>query len=64
MIGKMKKYIALKTVFPTKVIASPQVTTGRSLKVSRLSLPSCQVKTAANKRKTVTKNPNPTKKSQ
>src|SRR5882672_10291513 len=53
-IGTMKKYNQHKTVTPPKQIASDQVTTGMSLNVSLLSPPSCQAKTAANRRKTLT----------
>jgi hypothetical protein len=64
MTGKMNKNIQLKTVMPTKQIASAQVTRGMSFSVSLLSPPSCQAKTAANRKKRPTENPAPTKKSQ
>ena len=62
--GAMKKYCQLRIATPTEQIASAHLRTGRSIRRSRGSPPSCHARTAANRRKTVTKSPNPVKKSQ
>src|SRR6266516_7719460 len=62
--GARKKYCQLRIATPTEQIASAHLRTGRSIRRSRGSPPSCHARTAANRRKTVTKSPNPVKKSQ
>src|ERR1700730_6402975 len=62
--GTGKKYLKLRIVTATKQIENPQVTTGIRIRRSRDIPPSCQLRTAANTRKTVTKRPNPTQKRQ
>src|SRR5580704_10372896 len=63
-IGRMKKYLQLKTVTAAKHRASAHAGPRSSAKVSAERPPSCHANTAANKRKTETNSPDPTKKSQ
>ena len=59
MTGRMNRNIQLKAVTPTKQSASPQVARGMSFSVSLPSPPSCQDKTAANRKKRPTEKPGP-----
>jgi hypothetical protein len=63
-IGKRKKYLQLKIVTAQKQRANARAMRRMGAKVSGERLPSCQANTAANRRNTETKNPDPTKKSQ
>src|SRR5437660_12426761 len=63
-IGTTKKYLQLKTATAAQPMASAQAMPRTCAKVSAGRLPSCQAITDASRRNTVTKSPNPTKKSQ
>ncbi len=55
----MKKYLQLKTVTAAKQTASAHAVPRMHAKVSAGRLPNCHANTAANRRNTVTKSPNP-----
>ena len=64
MTGTMKKYLQLKNVTTMKQIARPHVASGIATRDSLGRPPSCHDRTAMKSRRTVTKSPNPVKKSQ
>jgi hypothetical protein len=64
MMGSMKKYIQLKTMTAAKQRASAHAGPRMSARVSAERPPSCHANTAAKRRNTETKNPDPTKRSQ
>ena len=63
-MGVVKAYLQLKAVTATKEMASAHAMLRTRAKVSTGSPPSSQANTAANKRNTEKKSPNPLKKSQ
>jgi hypothetical protein len=63
-MGMIKRYRQLTTVIAAKLNASVQSVVRMPARVPAGRLPSCHANTAANRRNTDTKNPDPTKKSQ